>query len=302
MNIKRCTQTGIGVIHFIFYWISIIFWTSILFATAIVKFVMPLPAWRKKCNKLMHILPELWIATNTIISEWLIPMQWNVQGLDQVRRNEWYLLLANHQSWADIIILQIIFNRKIPMPKFFMKKELLWTLPFASWACWLLDFPFMARYTKREIARNPQLKGKDIAAARAACEKFRDQPTTVAIFIEGTRFTSEKQQSQKSPYRYLLKPKAGGVAFALATLGDYFHTLLNVTIIYPTAKANLWDFLCGRYENITVIIETIPIDPQLLGDYENNREFRKELQKRLNELWLNKDVLIQRHQIAHHDS
>lgn len=292
MNIKQYFQIIIGSIHFLFYWVSIIFWSSLLFLTALLKFLIPIPKWKKFCAKIIPVLPELWITTNTVISEWLIPMNWNVQGLDQVRRNEWYLLLANHQSWSDIIILQIIFNRKIPMPKFFMKKELLWSLPFASWACWILDFPFMARHTKKEIAKNPQLKGKDIASARAACEKFRDEPTTVAIFLEGTRFTEEKKILQKSPYNYLLKPKAGGVAFALATLGDYFHTLLNVTIIYPTESANLWDFLCGRYEKITVIIETIPIDQELLGDYENDREFRKTLQKSLNELWLNKDKLI----------
>ena len=51
---------------------------------------------------------------------------WDVEGVETLDRSEWYLVLANHQSWVDIAVLQRIFHRKIPFLKFFIKKELLW--------------------------------------------------------------------------------------------------------------------------------------------------------------------------------
>jgi 1-acyl-sn-glycerol-3-phosphate acyltransferase len=34
-----------------------------------------------------------------------------VEGLPELERRGWYLVLANHQSWVDILVLQRIFNR-----------------------------------------------------------------------------------------------------------------------------------------------------------------------------------------------
>jgi hypothetical protein len=48
-------------------------------------------------------------------------------------------------------------------------------------------------------------------------------------FVEGTRFTPAKHAAQQSPYKHLLKPKAGGLALALHVLGDRFDSLLDVT-------------------------------------------------------------------------
>ncbi len=102
----------------------------------------------------MERLHLVWLRSNYFLLNYLIPMKWEVTGLDQLVLKEWYLLISNHQSWADILILQYIFSNKIPPLKFFLKKELLWTLPIASWACWLLDFPFMHRYSKTKLAKS----------------------------------------------------------------------------------------------------------------------------------------------------
>ena len=178
------------------------------------------------------------------------------------------------------------------MPKFFLKKELLWSLPIASWACWLLDYPFMHRYGKAFLAKHPELKGKDIENTKKACEKFKHIPTTVTSFVEGTRFSEEKKQHQQSPYQYLLRPKAPGIAFALATMGNYFNNILNITIVYPDGKINLWDFICGNVKNVIVHIDVLPVTADLLGNYENDRDFRIYFQGWLNQLWQQKDTLI----------
>ena len=187
--------------------------------------------------------------------------------------------------------LQYIFSNKIPPLKFFLKKELLWTLPIASWACWLLDFPFMHRYSKTKLAKYPELKNKDIEEAKKASIKFKKIPTTVANFVEGTRFSKKKHDLQNSPYHYLLRPKATGIASSLTILGDFFHKILNVTIIYPPGKVSLFDFLSGNIKKIIIDVETIAITKDWLGDYKNDRYYRINFQKKL-ECSKNKEIFI----------
>lgn len=267
-------------------------WFVLLASVGLLRFIIPLQAWRRAAKNLMEHLHACWLRSNYLLIHWTTSTKWDVKGLNQLRYNEWYLLISNHQSWADILVLQYIFSGKIPPLKFFLKKELLWTLPIASWACWLLDFPFMQRYSKRVLAKHPELKNKDIEETKKACAKFKKRPTTVVNFIEGTRFSQEKSRLQGSTYQYLLRPKATGIAFSLAVLGGFFHKILNVTIIYPAKKASLFDLLSGNIKKITVNIETIPITTDWLGDYQSDRQFRINFQKKLNELWEQKDQLI----------
>ncbi|MEP4465852.1 acyltransferase, partial [Marinobacter alexandrii] len=205
----------------------------------------------------------------------------------------WYFVTCNHQSWADIPAIQYVLNSRIPLLKFFLKKELIW-VPFLGIAWWALDFPFMHRHSKEQIAKRPELKGKDVAATQAACEKFRYTPVTVFNFMEGTRFTPSKHQHQNSPYTYLLKPRAGGTAFVLQAMGEIIHTMLDVTIVYPDGKAGFWDYLCGRIRRIVIDVRTREIPPRFLGmDYENDREMRKDFQQWISEIWADKDARIE---------
>lgn len=282
----------------ILYFVNLVFLFIPLAVLGLLCYLIPVKIWQRQCKRWMERLHIYWIKGNYFIQELTMSVEWDVTGLDRLVYDEWYLLIANHQSWADILVLQRIFNGKIPPLKFFLKKELLWTLPFASWSCWLLGFPFMHRYSKEVLAKHPELKNKDVEATKRACNRFKETPTTVASFIEGTRFTEKKRQLQESPYYYLLRPKSTGIGFSLAVLGDFFHKILNVTIIYPPQKASLWHFLVGDMKKITLHIETIPITSDWLGDYQTDRQFRINLQKKLNHLWEEKDKLIkeaQRH-------
>lgn len=150
----------------------------------------------------------------------------------QLRRDGWYLIVSNHQSWTDIVVLGHLFRDRLPVPKFFMKHELIY-IPLLGLACWGLDMPFMRRYSRGFLLRNPHLRGQDIETTRNACEKFRHVPTTVINFVEGTRVTAQKQAQSRSPYRHLMPPKAAGLAFTLATMGDQFDGLIDITLNYP---------------------------------------------------------------------
>lgn len=279
------------------------FWVALLLGVSLLR-GLPIASWRKACRRLTERLPIYWIDGNILIQSLTLPnvrpQLWTkVEDLgDQLNVQSWYLLIANHRSWTDILVLQQVFNRRIPPLKFFLKRQLLWTLPIASWACWLLDFPFVHRYTRNQLRRRPALKNANLDSAKQVCEQYRYMPTTVVNFVEGTRFTLLKHQEQQVPYQYLLRPQAGGAALSLAALGHYLNSVLDVTLIYPSRHINLWHFLCGRIQGINLYVEALPITTDLLGDYRNDRVFRIAFQKWLGQLWQRKDRLVQTSTVA----
>ncbi len=219
-------------------------------------------------------------------------IRWDVDGLENLKRNEWYMVLSNHQSWVDILVLQRVLYRKIPFLKFFLKKELIW-VPLLGLAWWALDFPFMKRYSQAFLKKHPNLKGKDLETTRKACEKFKSIPVSVMNFAEGTRFLSTKHKLQRSPYKNLLRPKAGGMAFVFQAMGEQLHSIVDVTIAYPEGAKSFWQFLCGRVSEIKVSVKSYPLSRELLGDYFNDSEYRERFHEWLNTLWEEKDRQIE---------
>jgi len=237
---------------------------------------------------------ETWAEIDKRIFALCIPTRWDVRGAADLRLDTSYLMVSNHQSWVDIPALIQVFNRRIPFFKFFLKKELIW-VPFLGLAWWALDYPFMKRYSKAFLERHPHLKGQDLEITKAACELFKRQPVTVVNYLEGTRFTEAKHRAQQSPFRHLLKPKAGGVAFVLAALGEQLDALLDVTLVYPGDTApGFWDLVSGAVPRVIVDIQVRALDPALWrGDYENDPQFRRSVQDWVNQLWHDKDARIE---------
>jgi 1-acyl-sn-glycerol-3-phosphate acyltransferase len=271
---------------------------NLLFVAAFFKLLIPLSAWRRFCEWILIGISSFWVNNNALILRLMHRIEWNIQGIENVSLREWYLVISNHQSWVDIIVLQTIFQGKIPFLKFFLKKELIW-VPFLGIAWWALDFPFMKRYSNEFLRKHPDLKGKDIEITRKACQKFKTKPVSVMNFVEGTRFTKAKHEKQQSPYKNLLRPKAGGVAFVLGAMGEYLNSLVNVTITYPYGVKNFMEFMCGKVTRIDVQVEITPITEDLLGDYFNDPVYREHFQNWVNQLWEKKDkdldaLLLQR--------
>ena len=271
---------------------TIILIVPILFL-ALVKFLIPIAAVRRAVSKLLMGMGEAWISTNTWIMTHGGSIDWQARGHEDLDRNAWYLLIANHQTWVDIVVLQKVFNRRIPFLKFFIKQQLIW-FPLLGAAWWAMDMPFMKRYSKSYLAKYPHKKGRDLEATRIACEKFKDTPTTVINFLEGTRFSEQKRIARGSPYKHLLPPRAGGVALAMASMGELFNAVLDVTLVYPDGPAKFWDMCCGEHIRVVIDVQPRPVDGLLLsGDYEGDREYRREFHRWLTELWQEKDERIE---------
>lgn len=282
-----------GVIVFGGLTLNTLFWFLPIFVLAIVKLLLPLPTPRRGITRLLMAMGENWISGNRLILAGGGTLGWRAKGLDKLRRDGWYLLLPNHQTWVDILVLQAVYNRRIPFLKFFIKQELIW-FPVLGIAWWALDMPFMKRYKPSYLAKYPEKKGKDLEATRKACEKFRDTPTSVINFVEGTRFSEEKRVKRQSPYTHLLPPRAGGIAVALSSMGELFDAILDVTIIYPDGVPKFWGLCCG--DRVPVIVDTRlrDIEPRLIeGDYQNDRAFRREVHQWIGSIWEQKDRRIE---------
>jgi 1-acyl-sn-glycerol-3-phosphate acyltransferase len=240
---------------------------------------------RRALDPLINGLATTWIAINNRWIALVGRMQWDVRGADGLDVRGWYLVASNHQSWVDILVLQKVFTRRIPLLKFFLKRELLW-VPVIGLAWWALDFPFLHR-------KGGAAGRDDLERTRRACEKFRHVPTSVINFVEGTRFTRARHDAQRSPFRHLLKPKVGGLAIALATLGDRFEALLDVSIVYPDGAPTFWQLMTGRVARVIVDVRRHPIPPQFArADAPSDAQARASIQDWLNELWRQKDALI----------
>jgi 1-acyl-sn-glycerol-3-phosphate acyltransferase len=274
--------------------LNTIFHCTPLFLIALVKALVRSNSVRRLCDRALVGLAESWIGVNSWLIEHGTRTRVIVEGLQELDYHGRYLIFANHQSWVDIPILQKALNRRAPFMRFFLKSQLIW-VPVLGLAWWALDFPFMKRYTRSQISARPELAGVDVQATRRACERFAHTPVSIMNFVEGTRNTPAKHARQQSPYRHLLKPRAGGIAFVLAALGDSLHSIVDVTVVYPGGQPSMLDLLSDRVEQIRVHIQVRQIPAEFLGlDYHGDPECRERFQIWLNELWREKDERIMR--------
>jgi 1-acyl-sn-glycerol-3-phosphate acyltransferase len=264
-----------------------------IMAFGLLKLVLPFAPVRRVLDHVLNALATGWITLNGLVLWDAGRTRLDAQGHEQLSRRDWAMVVSNHQSWVDILVLQRVFNRRIPYMKFFLKWELIF-VPLMGLAWWALDFPFMRRHSRAAVRANPQLRVQDRDAARRACAKFALVPTSVMTFPEGTRLTVDKLAAQAMPYRHLLKPKAGSLATSLNALGERFHSLLDTTIVYPDGVPSFWDFLCGRCPRVLVRVHAREIAPALCtGDFVADEAFRREFGRWLDGLWRAKDDEIE---------
>ncbi|WP_372761776.1 acyltransferase [Pseudoalteromonas sp.] len=279
-----------SVLSIFCYTINTLIWFVPIFICGVIKLI-PIKPLQTAMSWLAKQIANIWVTFNSLNQQLFTPTQINVTGLEEVKLKDWYLVIANHQSWVDILVLQRVLNRKIPFLNFFLKKELIY-VPILGLCWWALDFPFMTRTSKSQLKKNPKLRGKDLETTRKACEKFKEMPVSIVNFVEGTRFTEQKHARQNSPFTQLLKPKAGGVAFVMQAMGEQISKVVNVTIHYPDGIPTFMDFAGGKVKQINVHVAVLPVSEQLIGDYSSDADFRVRFQSELNRLWSEKDQVL----------
>lgn len=264
-----------------------------LLVVAFVKFVVRIAPITRFCDQVLMGLAASWVGVNSWMIDHLTKTEIEVTGLPEHALEGHFLVISNHQSWVDIPVLQKVFNRRLPMLRFFLKSQLIW-VPVLGLAWWALDFPFMKRYSKEQIANNPKLAGKDLETTKKACAKFSKIPVSIVNFVEGTRFSKKKHADQNCEYTHLLRPRAGGTAFVLNAMGDKLDTLIDVTIAYPQGKGELFDLFVNRIKKVRVHIRTLSIPQRFQGgNYHTDPQYREDFQAWLNEIWSQKDQTLE---------
>jgi 1-acyl-sn-glycerol-3-phosphate acyltransferase len=281
-----------GAIAFLLLGLNTLLWCIPLFALSMHKLLLPAQRLRQRIDPLLNAIATRWIDFNRAWMSLGPPISWDVEGVRDLRHDSWYMVNCNHRSWVDIFVLQRVLNRRIPLLKFFLKQQLIY-VPVIGLAWWALDFPFMKRHAKADLRKRPELRNQDRETTLLACRKFSRVPTSVMTFAEGTRFTRRKHSLQNSPYRHLLKPKAGALGLALNAIGDKFRSLIDVTIVYPDGTPSLWEFACGRKRRVIVRVRQLPIPAEFTaGDYAGDPALRSSLHRWVSDLWEHKDRQI----------
>ncbi len=173
--------------------LSILIWTSITILTAI-KFLIDLLLTIvvfpfDKNRRTLHIQSFWW--ADAIIG---LNPYWNISALgrENIDPQTTYVVVANHQSLADIIILY-----KTRMQFRWVAKESLFKIPFIGWCLSL------GKHIRLSRGRYSSIK----KAYRQAAVLLR-QNMSVAFFPEGTRSHSDKMNKfQNGAFKLAIKEK-----------------------------------------------------------------------------------------------
>jgi 1-acyl-sn-glycerol-3-phosphate acyltransferase len=236
------------------------FWATAILLGGVVK-LFTRGETRRRVILALSRMGERWVGVNNRLFDFFLSTSWETSGPGQLARDGRYLLIANHLSWIDIFAVLHLFHGRTAFIRFFLKHTLLW-FPFVGQACRALEFPFMRRYTPEYLERHPEKRGQDLATTQEACRRYVDIPVAILNFVEGTRLTARKHAEQKSPYRHLLRPRVGGIAFVLASLAEELDAVIDVTVIYPRKSVTFLDFLANRVEWIRVEARRIEVPPE----------------------------------------
>ena len=283
----------IGLITFILIIFVLIIGFGTLTIINIPRIIIPLKSFKILLSKVSNIIGDItvyWVKLTMILMHGN-----NIELIGEekdFKMDEWYMAMSNHQSWADIFVLLASANYKIPLLKFFMKKEL-WWIPFIFLANKTLNMPFVNRHSKDKIKKNPSLRTKDYENTIKSCKRFLRSPSTIFSYAEGTRFTKDKHEKQNSPYKNLLIAKVGGMATALSAMPK-INTLIDYSLIYKSNKRSAWDFLTGEMRDVKVIVKKYDIPERLKNkNYSTDEHYREDFKIWIETIWAEKDKDIE---------
>jgi 1-acyl-sn-glycerol-3-phosphate acyltransferase len=147
-------------------WALILTTCPLLFCGALVVFALTAPFDRRL--RLLHLYSCAWASLYTYVFPY-----WSVQvrGRDRIRRDGTYVIVANHQSLLDILVLFRLYRHY----KWVSKSEI-FRVPFIGWNMRLNRYIAIRRGDRSDAER-----------MLAACGAALRSGSSVMIFPEGTR-------------------------------------------------------------------------------------------------------------------
>ena len=155
--------------------------------------------------------------------------------------------------------------------------------------------PFLRRYSREKLLKDPKLRNADIESTKKACRRLAANPSSLINFVEGTRFTPVKAKLARSQYQNLMPPKAASVAIALGEIGKDIDYVFNTTLVYPHNRypsKHFIDLLKGRLKDVYADIELVNVTPEISGDYLGDKAYKHQFTMHLRDVWQEKDQKI----------
>ncbi len=259
--------------------LNLAFWCLPVMLLGAVKWMIP--SLRAPADSALEWVyrAALWIDDRWLKN--VMGLRWKAPSLG-LSSGENVIVVSNHASWADILIIQSIVVRQGPVLKFLAKRELTF-IPIFGVILWAFDFPILRRGAgEREL--ESERRRRDLGAIEEACRILETRPAALLCFAEGTRFDEAKRRDRSSPFTHLLAPKVGGLSALLDALSGNGLRILDLTIEYPRPPS-FWAFLAGE-------TEAIGIDAELIDARDVPRE-RDARRAWLFERWAIKDEQIE---------
>ena len=225
--------------------ISIIIWTFGTLLTMLLYFVMlfftiVLFPFDNEKRRFVHAQCFWWSdAVIALNPYWKI----SVSGLKNIDKRQTYVIVANHQSLADIVVL---YQTKMQFK--WVAKESLFGVPFVGWSM--------------SLAKHIRLERGDFSSIkkvyREAAQWLR-QGMSVLFFPEGTRSETDTMRDFQNgafklairEHKKLLPVYVGGTREAIPKGGWIFNTKVNARLIIlppiDTSAYQAGDF--GRLSN-----------------------------------------------------
>jgi 1-acyl-sn-glycerol-3-phosphate acyltransferase len=206
------------------WWTFLVVTSILLFPVAVFLWAVTTPFDRRR--RLLHRFTCWWAS----LYSWLNPA-WTVriEGRERVRPDQAYVMIANHQSLVDILVLFRLFTHF----KWVSKIEI-FRVPFIGWNMALNRYVALRRGDRRSIATMMQ-----------ACLDRLAEGSSIMIFPEGTRSVDGR-----------LRPFKAG-AF---TLAQRARVPLLPIVIEGTARAlpRRGFVLQGHHQIRVRVLEEIP--------------------------------------------
>ncbi len=218
----------LNILLSVFFWVSCVFLIALLYLVQLILLILCFPFDRQR--KILHRQCFWW--SNAVIG---LSPYWKVKvsGLEHADPKRTYVIVANHQSLADIVVLYQI-RRQFK----WVAKESLFSIPFLGWCLGLCKHISLKRNDRNSI--------RDVY--REAIGYIRSG-MSVLFFPEGTRSeTEELNPFQSGAFKLAISEKVPILPIAISGTrdaipkGDWVmksKVFCNLTVLEPVETAHL---------------------------------------------------------------
>ena len=229
--------------------LNLLAWSVPLAVLLLARVVVP--PWRPLSARICERIYRIAVAVDDWCLRHISRARWQNPGVE-LPPGRACIVLANHRSWADILLVQSVISRRGPIVKFLCKRELAY-IPVLGLIFLAFDFPVLRRRARRHRSEQRR-RDDDRRRVREACAVLHRAPAAMLSFVEGTRFTERRHAHAGGPYRFLLPPRAGGFAVIVEALRPLDAPVIDLTIGY-SRPTTFWRFLGGDAGDVAIVAE-----------------------------------------------